>query len=68
MDALQFILGGVFPYIAIAVFLVAMVYRIYAWRKLPSPPMTLPRWIAAIARSDRPTAIRTRPPTWPNAD
>ena len=41
MDVLRFVVGGILPYLALAVFLVAMVYRIRTWRKLPSPPMTL---------------------------
>jgi nitrate reductase gamma subunit len=41
MDVLRFVVGGVLPYLALAVFMVAMVYRIRTWRKLPSPPMTL---------------------------
>jgi len=41
MDVFRFVVGGVLPYLALAVFLVAMVNRILTWRKLPSPPMTL---------------------------
>jgi len=33
--------GGILPYVAVAVFVAAMSYRIYMWRRLPSPPMTL---------------------------
>jgi nitrate reductase gamma subunit len=33
--------GGILPYLALAVFMVAMAYRIRTWLKLPSPPMTL---------------------------
>lgn len=35
------LVGGVLPYVAVAVFLMAMVHRIYVWKKLASPPMTL---------------------------
>jgi len=41
MDVLRFAVGGILPYLALAIFLVAMVNRIRTWRKLPSPPMTL---------------------------
>lgn len=41
MDVLRFVVGGILPYLALAVFLVAMGNRIRTWRKLPSPPMTL---------------------------
>lgn len=41
MDVLRLVVGGVLPYLALAVFLVAMVNRVLTWRKLPSPPMTL---------------------------
>jgi nitrate reductase gamma subunit len=41
MEVVRFILGGILPYVAVVVFLVAMIYRVNAWRKLPSPPMTL---------------------------
>ena len=41
MEVLRFVLGGVLPYVAVAVFLVAMIHRVYSWRRLPSPPMTL---------------------------
>ncbi len=41
MDALRLVVGGMLPYIAVAVFLVAMILRISRWRKLPAPAMTL---------------------------
>jgi len=41
MEFIRFVLGGVLPYAAVFVFLVAMTRRINTWRKLPSPPMTL---------------------------
>jgi nitrate reductase gamma subunit len=41
MDLLRFVLGGILPYLAVAVFLAAMVYRVHVWRKLPAPSMTL---------------------------
>ena len=41
MDTVRFVVGVAFPYIAIAVFLVGMLYHLINWKKLPSPPMTL---------------------------
>lgn len=41
MDVLRFVLGGILPYMAVGVFVVAMIYRIHVWRKLPAPSMTL---------------------------
>jgi nitrate reductase gamma subunit len=41
MEIVRFIFGGVLPYVAIVVFLAAMIRRIHVWRKLPSPPITL---------------------------
>jgi nitrate reductase gamma subunit len=41
MDVVRLLVGGILPYVAIAVFLVAMVHRVYVWRKLPAPAMTL---------------------------
>ena len=41
MDVVRLIVGGILPYVAVTVFVVAMIYRVYVWRKLPSPPMTL---------------------------
>ncbi|MCJ7628146.1 MAG: respiratory nitrate reductase subunit gamma [Longimicrobiales bacterium] len=41
MDVLRFLIGGVLPYVAVPVFLIAMVYRIRSWMKLPAPSMTL---------------------------
>ena len=41
MDIVKFWLGVVLPYSAIAVFLIGMTWRVYAWRKLASPAMTL---------------------------
>ena len=41
MDALRFFVGGILPYVAALVFISAMVYRVYVWRKLPTPAMTL---------------------------
>ena len=34
-------MGGVLPYVAIAVFIVAMAHRIYTWKRLAAPSMTL---------------------------
>ena len=41
MEVLQLVIGGILPYVAVAVFLAAMTYRIYVWKKLPQPPITL---------------------------
>ncbi len=41
MDVVRLLVGGILPYIAIVVFLAAMVHRVYVWRKLPAPAMTL---------------------------
>lgn len=41
METVRFFLGGVLPYVAVVVFITAMIRRINLWRKLPSPPMTL---------------------------
>ncbi len=41
MDFLRFFIGGVLPYLALAVFVFAMVFRIRSWMRLPAPSMTL---------------------------
>jgi len=41
MDFVTLLVGGVLPYVAIAAFIVAMVYRLYIWKKLAAPSMTL---------------------------
>ena len=41
MDALRFLVGGILPYVAAGVFVSAMVHRIYTWKELPAPAMTL---------------------------
>ena len=42
MDALAFIIGGVLPYVAVFVFLAAMIYRFSGWFRAPQPgKMTL---------------------------
>ena len=41
MDVVRFLIGGIMPYVAVGVFLAAMANRIYVWRKLPAPAMTL---------------------------
>ena len=41
MDLATVLLGGVLPYIAVVVFIVAMAHRIYTWKKLAAPSMTL---------------------------
>jgi len=37
MEGFAFFVGGVLPYLAIAVFVVGMLYRIQVWRKTPQP-------------------------------
>jgi nitrate reductase gamma subunit len=41
MDVLRFLIGGVLPYVAALVFIIAMVWRVRSWMKLPAPAMTL---------------------------
>jgi nitrate reductase gamma subunit len=41
MDVLRFLIGGVLPYVAALVFVIAMVFRIRSWIILPAPSMTL---------------------------
>lgn len=41
MEILRFISGVILPYVALPVFLAGMLYRIWVWRKLPSPAITL---------------------------
>jgi nitrate reductase gamma subunit len=41
MEILRFLLGVLLPYAAVAVFLAGISYRIYTWKKLASPAMTL---------------------------
>jgi nitrate reductase gamma subunit len=41
MDVLRFLIGGVLPYVAVLVFVIAMAWRIRSWMKLPAPAMTL---------------------------
>lgn len=55
MDALRFLVGGILPYVAVVVFVAAMVYRVYVWRKLPAPSMTL----FPAAESDRANTMNT---------
>jgi len=55
MDVLRFFVGGILPYVAAVVFLAAMVYRVYVWRKLPAPAMTL----FPSAETDRANTINT---------
>lgn len=56
MDVLRFVIGGILPYVAIAVFLIAMVYRVRSWMKLPAPSMTL---FPAPAPTGKANAINT---------
>ena len=42
MQGFSFLVGGVLPYVAAAVFIVGMAYRLYSWYKAPQPgKMTL---------------------------
>jgi len=41
MGIAKLIAGVILPYVALAVFLAGMIWRIRTWKKLPSPPMTL---------------------------
>ena len=41
MEGLRLIVGVILPYVAFAVFIGGMIYRIRSWQKLPSPAMTL---------------------------
>ena len=41
MEVVRFVVGGILPYVALGVFVAAMANRLYAWRKLPAPAMTL---------------------------
>lgn len=41
MDTVRFIVGVILPYLALGVFAGGMLYRIWVWRKLASPPITL---------------------------
>jgi len=56
MDVLRFLIGGVLPYAAILVFVIAMVFRVRSWMKLPAPSMTL---FPAPPPEGRATAINT---------
>ncbi|MBT8396475.1 MAG: hypothetical protein HKO65_01500 [Gemmatimonadetes bacterium] len=56
MDTLRFLIGGVLPYVAVLVFLVAMVWRVRSWMKLPAPAMTL---FPAPEPDGKATAINT---------
>jgi nitrate reductase gamma subunit len=56
MNLMRFFIGGVLPYVAVGVFLVAMVYRVRSWMKLPAPAMTL---FPAPAAEGKANAINT---------
>jgi len=56
MDVLRFLIGGVLPYMALLVFVIAMVFRIRSWMKLPAPSMTL---FPAPPQGGKATAINT---------
>jgi len=56
MGVLGILVGGVLPYVSITVFVVAMVYRIMSWKRLPSPSMTL---FPAPLPDGRSTAVNT---------
>jgi nitrate reductase gamma subunit len=52
---MRFLVGVILPYVALAVFVVGMAYRIYTWRKLAAPPMTL----FPAPPDDRSTTVNT---------
>jgi len=56
MDVLRFLIGGVLPYVAILIFVVAMVFRVRSWMNLPAPSMTL---FPAPSPGGKATAINT---------
>ena len=56
MDVLSFLIGGVLPYVALLVFVIAMVFRIRSWMKLPAPSMTL---FPAPSQEGKANAINT---------
>ncbi len=41
MEFVKIVVGVVLPYVALLVFVVGMIYRLYTWKKLASPVMTL---------------------------
>lgn len=41
VELVKILVGVVLPYVAVLVFLAGMIYRLYTWKKLASPPMTL---------------------------
>jgi nitrate reductase gamma subunit len=41
MDVVKMLVGVILPYVALIVFVTGMIYRLYVWKKLPSPSMTL---------------------------
>jgi len=41
MEALRWVAGVLLPYVAVTVFVAGMIHRIHAWKKLPSPAVTL---------------------------
>ena len=41
MELVKIVVGVVLPYVAVLVFVVGMIYRLYTWKKLASPAMTL---------------------------
>lgn len=41
MDIVRFIVGQILPYVAIAVFLLGMIWQFRTWKRLASPAMTL---------------------------
>ncbi|MHC4606006.1 MAG: respiratory nitrate reductase subunit gamma [Planctomycetota bacterium] len=41
MEVVRFLVGGILPYVAVLVFVAAMIYRIAVWRKMAQPSITL---------------------------
>lgn len=55
MESVRIIVGVVLPYVAVVVFLIGMVYRLYTWKTLASPSMTL----FPAPPTERATALNT---------
>ena len=41
MEFVRIVVGVVLPYVAVLVFVIGMIYRLYSWKKLAAPSMTL---------------------------
>ena len=54
---LTFVFGVLLPYVAIALFLVGLVYRVFLWAKAPVPSRRLKSLTEATARSSETRAV-----------